>query len=75
VVITDDLETPGVSRYPDAAVRAVNAGVDLLLYAKTEAASTAAHRALMAARRAGRLDSAAVRAALRRIRVLKRTLA
>jgi hypothetical protein len=29
----------------------------------------------MAARRAGRLDSAAVRAALRRIRVLKRTLA
>ena len=74
VVITDDLETPGVSRYPDAAVRAVNAGVDLLLYAKTEAASAAAHRALMAARHAGRLDPAAVRAALRRVRVLKRTL-
>jgi hypothetical protein len=55
-------------------VRAVNAGVDLLLHATTEAASSAAYRVLTAARRAGRLEATVARAAVRRVSTLKRAL-
>ena len=52
VVISDSLEARAVRHLPDVAARAARAGVDLLVYPTTEAASSAAYRALLAAARA-----------------------
>ncbi|HST54703.1 MAG TPA: glycoside hydrolase family 3 N-terminal domain-containing protein [Solirubrobacteraceae bacterium] len=47
VTITDDLEVPGVQRYPDVAVKAVLAGEDILMFAQHESSSELAYRAIM----------------------------
>jgi hypothetical protein len=39
VTITDDMEVPGVARYPDAPVKAARAGDDILMFAGREAGS------------------------------------
>jgi beta-N-acetylhexosaminidase len=71
VAITDTLAAPGPERYPDAAVRALKAGMDVLLY-PDESSSAAAFRQLAA--RAGSLSSA-LRRANTRIAALKGWLA
>jgi beta-N-acetylhexosaminidase len=74
VTISDELQTPGVTRYTDAPARAVSAGIDILLYGKTEGASAAAYSQLLSARRSGQLDAAVVSVAVRRVVALKKTL-
>jgi beta-N-acetylhexosaminidase len=70
VVISDAMSAPGPSAHPDAAVRAVGAGVDVLLYT-SEAGADAAFERLLGATRSGTLPLAALRAANERIAALK----
>ena len=73
VVISDALEAPGPASRSDAAVRAVNAGVDVLLFTN-ERDSAAAYSKLVAAIGNGSLPLAALRASYARIAALKRGL-
>jgi beta-N-acetylhexosaminidase len=84
VVVSDALKTPAVNRYfstPDAARRAVAAGVDLVLaaggtgdYADTDGASISTYDALVEAVRSGSLAQATVRSAYSRVLALKARL-
>jgi len=74
LVISDDLEMGAVAALApvgEAAVRAVAAGHDLLLVCHTERAQRAAHTALVAAYRAGRLDPAESERSLARVERLQ----
>jgi beta-N-acetylhexosaminidase len=74
VVITDDLESPGVTGVSSpgaAAASALKAGDDLLLYARTEAGSDKAFDALIAEVKRGRLNRAQIQPAYDRITSLK----
>jgi beta-N-acetylhexosaminidase len=82
VVISDALQTPAVNRYfstPEAARRAVAAGVDMVLaagvtgdHADTDGASIPTYDALVAAAQSNRLERATVHAAYSRVLALKR---
>jgi len=74
VVISDSLEARAVRDVPDLAARATLAGVDLLVYPTTEAASEQAYRALVAAARAHPAWRRELTASARRIRQLKAAL-
>jgi beta-N-acetylhexosaminidase len=74
VTVTDDLEVPAVERYPNAAVRAVRAGIDLLMFASEEAASEQAFRELEAAVKAKTITSTEVIGAANRVIALKTAL-
>lgn len=74
VTITDDLEVPGVARYPDAPVKAALAGDDILMFTAREAGSERAFGMLRAAVEQGRLPAPAVLAAASRVEALKRSL-
>jgi beta-N-acetylhexosaminidase len=74
VVVTDALEMHGAAAlgsYGEVAVRAIEAGVDLLLYSKLEPGPVEALTALRAALRSGRLTTERVAASLARIRALR----
>jgi beta-N-acetylhexosaminidase len=71
LTISDDLETPSVLAYSTPSRRAVRAGLDLLLYARTEAASVAAYTRLKADVAAGRIPESRVQDAATRILALK----
>jgi beta-N-acetylhexosaminidase len=74
VTVSDDLEAPAFAPHGGArgaTVRAAQAGVDLLLYARTYAGAEDATRALAAAIREGRLDRRRLEAGLQRIRALR----
>ena len=73
VVISDALEAPGPASRSDAAVRAVNAGVDVLLFTN-ERDSAAAYSKLVAAIGSGALPLAALQASSARIAALKSRL-
>ncbi len=73
VVISDALEAPGPASRSDSAVRAVNAGVDVLLFTN-ERDSAAAYSKLVAATRDGSLSLARLRASSARIAALKSRL-
>ncbi|MGK2936189.1 MAG: glycoside hydrolase family 3 N-terminal domain-containing protein [Solirubrobacteraceae bacterium] len=70
VVISDSLTATSVTS-PTTAVRAAQAGVDMLLYIP-EQISSLAYRKVLAAARAGRLPRSQVRAAAARIEALTR---
>jgi beta-N-acetylhexosaminidase len=70
VVITDAIEAPGPARYPDAPVRALKAGVDVVLFTG-EGSSAAGFRRLVQAARRGTLSRAALNQANARIAALK----
>ena len=53
-MITDAISTPGPATYSDAAVRAVNAGVDVVLFTDSEAQTAAGFKQLLQAARAAR---------------------
>ena len=81
LVITDDLNTPGVTHFlssPDAAVHAVGAGVDMVLTAglprDADRNSTAAYSALLAAAKSKTLSRRRVAEAYGHVLALKRTL-
>ena len=71
VVITDTMTAPAIARYPDAPVRALRAGDDVLLYSDSEALSKRAYAVLMEAARSHRLSRGTLRVAYRRIERLK----
>ena len=71
VVISDSLEAGAVRHVRELPARAARAGVDLLVYPTTEAASSTAYRALLAAARAHPSWRRQLRQSARRIRALK----
>jgi beta-N-acetylhexosaminidase len=73
VVISDAMEAPGPSSRADASVRALTAGVDVLLYTG-EKGSTAAYARIVAAARNGTLPVSVLHASAARIEALKRRL-
>lgn len=75
VTISDDLQAPAVDPIPDLAVKASAAGLDILLYAKSEAASALAYRQMKAAIRDGRLPARLVVDSAAQIRELKQSTA
>lgn len=74
IVISDDLETPGIVSRGPSAVSAAAAGTDILLYARSAGAAAEAHDQLMAAVESGELDREGMRASLERIAGLKGAL-
>ncbi len=74
VMITDDLEVPSVERYSDAAVRAVLAGENILMFAQREVSSARAYDAIRAAVASGIIPAALVDAAAARVIALKQSL-
>ncbi len=73
-MISDALEVPALQRYgASVPVRASNAGVDVLLYAATDAGG--AFDALRRAHRTGRLSTSRLKASYTRIMRLKAELA
>jgi beta-N-acetylhexosaminidase len=71
VTISDDLESPAIASQSAPARHAIQAGLDLLMYAQTEQASASAYAKLLAEVRSGAISRARLAAADRRIRALK----
>jgi beta-N-acetylhexosaminidase len=74
VVVTDTMGAPSVVHFPLAPVRAIRAGVDVLLYPQSEKASKDAFVVLMRSVRAGTLSPARYAASYDRIVRLKSSL-
>ncbi len=74
VTISDDLQTPAITSQASPARQAINAGLDLLMYAQTEEGSAAAYARLVTEARAGLVSGRRVRAAYVAITALKRRL-
>lgn len=74
VVITDDMCMGAITRHRDAveaAMRAVEAGVDILLYKQSTEAEWAVYEAILAAYRSGRLPEGELDASVARILRMK----
>jgi len=74
VTISDDLQAAALAEVVHPALHAINAGLDLLLYAQTEAASAEAYRKLKADLESGSLSTRRVSEATTEIRRLKAEL-
>jgi beta-N-acetylhexosaminidase len=72
--ISDDLETPALAGERTPARTAINAGLDLAMYASSEQGSAVAYQALERDLRAGQLDARRIRAAAQTILQLKHAL-
>lgn len=75
ITITDAFDTPSISGRERPALRALSAGVDLLLYGMNEAGAQQAYARLLDDARAGRLGARTLRAKAERILAFKRQLA
>ena len=75
VVITDTLSAPGPAAYAEAAVRTIEAGGDIVLYATSETEAARGYASLLAAAGSGRLSRARLEESYARIAALKRRLA
>ena len=76
MVITDDLERPtGQSSPGAAAVRADQAGADIILVSTTEGAGSAAYGAMLAAARSGAIPGSTIAEPDQRILALKQQYA
>jgi beta-N-acetylhexosaminidase len=71
VTISDDLQAPAVAPIPEVAVKATRAGLDILLYARTEGGAALAYTQLRRAVAEGRLSARQVLRSAARIRALK----
>ena len=71
VVITDDLERPTETSTSEAAVRSVNAGVDVVLVSTTESSGVSTYKALLDAAQRGEIPRVTLDAAYQRIAALK----
>jgi beta-N-acetylhexosaminidase len=63
VTISDDLQAEALADQPDVPQRAVRAGLDMLLFAQTEAASALAYEQLLAEARSGGIRRARIQSA------------
>jgi beta-N-acetylhexosaminidase len=75
VTITDDLEVPSVRQYSNAAVKAVLAGDDILMFAQHEGSSEQAYRSIRAAVASHTIPESVVLNAANRVIQLKQELA
>lgn len=75
VVITDAMSAPGPAAYSDAPIRALNAGVDILLYSDGPASSAQAFALLVNAVHLGEIPLTTLEASNARVQALKRWLA
>jgi beta-N-acetylhexosaminidase len=73
--ISDDLQAPALANQASPVRRAIEAGLDLLLYATTEAGSADAYRSLLAAAESGMIAPARIEHAGRAIHTLKQAVA
>lgn len=71
LTISDDLQAPAIVDQTNAAQQAVDAGLDLLMYAQTEAGSASAYDRLLTVARAGGIDRSRLAAADRAILAFK----
>jgi beta-N-acetylhexosaminidase len=71
VVITDSITAPGPKSYAATPVRALKAGVDVLLYADLESVSAAGYQQVLRAAQTGSLPRSTLQAADARIAALK----
>lgn len=71
VTISDDLQAGALADQTNVPERAVRAGLDMLMFAQTEAASRAAYRTLLADVRAGEIRQARIQAAYQAILAFK----
>lgn len=74
VTISDDFQAPGLAGQTSPALRAINAGLDLVMYAETEAASASAYAELYQDAQDGALSAGRIRAAAAKVLALKRSL-
>jgi beta-glucosidase-like glycosyl hydrolase len=74
VSISDDLEAPAIANLDRPALVALNAGLDLLLYAQNESTSARAYQALNQDLQTGALSPSKVKRAADAIRALKASL-
>jgi beta-N-acetylhexosaminidase len=74
LTISDDLQAPALADQTSPARQAIEAGLDLAMYAQTEEASTGAYQTLLTDVRHGQINPGRVRAAAHAIETLKRTL-
>jgi beta-N-acetylhexosaminidase len=74
LTISDDLQSPAIEVQTAPAQRAIDAGLDLLLYAQTEQASNSAYSKLLSDVRAGLIPMTRLVAAERKIVALKNRL-
>ncbi|MCL6106025.1 MAG: hypothetical protein M1309_01525 [Actinobacteria bacterium] len=72
VVITDDLEMGAITRSPgDAAVAAVSAGADIVMFAHTPAKADEAYKAIIAAVKSGKISEDSINQSVVRILEMK----
>jgi beta-glucosidase-like glycosyl hydrolase len=74
VTISDDFETKALAAQSSPARRAISAGLDLVLYAQSEAVAESAYGQLYRDTQSGALSPARVRAAAAQVLALKRSL-
>ncbi len=74
VTISDDFQAPALASQTSPALEGINAGLDLVMYAQTEAASEAAYQGLYQDYRSGSLTASRISAAAGRVLALKRAL-
>jgi beta-N-acetylhexosaminidase len=75
VTISDDLQSPALANEVTPAQRAINAGLDILLYATTQKGSTRAFQGLLAAAASGSITRPRLEQADRAIQGLKERVA
>jgi beta-N-acetylhexosaminidase len=75
ITISDDLESPAIAPESTPGERAINAGLDLLLYASTEKGAQRAYNGLIEDVRARRISTAALRRASLAVLTLKEIVA
>jgi beta-N-acetylhexosaminidase len=74
VTISDDLQTPGILDQLHPARQAINAGLDLLMYAQTEAGSSSAYSQLLALVRAHGISHTRISEAYEAVQAFKQLL-
>lgn len=74
LTISDDLQTPGIVDQLHPAQQAINAGLDLLMYAQTEAGSSDAYGQLLDVARAGAINRTRIDNAYEAIQLTKHLL-
>jgi beta-N-acetylhexosaminidase len=75
ITVSDDMEAPALVNQTTPGLRALQAGLDLLLYSDDEAASETAYTRLRSDVDVGALSSARIRAAYRAVLALKQRVA
>ena len=74
VTISDDFQAQALADQTSPARTAINAGLDMVMYGKTESAAVVAYQILDQDLRTGTLSASRVKAAAAKVRALKQSL-